>query len=47
MMVGLEYLKMSDVAQIPTMPKPFERAVYAPLANDELDKFHRARLPLA
>ena len=32
-MVGLEYLKMSDVAQIPTLPKPFQRAVYAPLAS--------------
>ncbi|HEY7957951.1 MAG TPA: DUF169 domain-containing protein [Polyangia bacterium] len=30
-MVGLEYLKMEDVAQIPTLPKPFEVAIYAPL----------------
>lgn len=30
-MVGLEYLKMSDVPQIPTRKEPFGVAVYAPL----------------
>jgi uncharacterized protein (DUF169 family) len=30
-MVGLEYLKMEDVAGIPTRKTPFEVAVYAPL----------------
>ncbi len=31
-MVGLEYLKMEDVAQIPTRKTPLQVAVYAPLA---------------
>src|SRR5690242_217516 len=30
-MIGLQYLAPEDVAQIPTMPKPLEVAVYAPL----------------
>jgi uncharacterized protein (DUF169 family) len=32
-MVGLEYLKPSDVPQIPTMKEAFRGAVYAPLAK--------------
>src|SRR5207253_4040261 len=32
-MVGLEYLKPSDVPQIPTLRQPFRGAVYAPLAQ--------------
>lgn len=35
-MVGLEYLKMSDVASIPTLPGPFGVAVYAPLGQEPL-----------
>ena len=31
-MVGLEYLKPTDVAQIPTRKQPFGVAVYSPLA---------------
>jgi uncharacterized protein (DUF169 family) len=31
-MVGLSYLKMEDVAQIPTRKTPMQVAVYAPLA---------------
>src|SRR5262249_35867760 len=30
-MVGLEYLKESDVPQIPTLTQPFRYAIYAPL----------------
>jgi uncharacterized protein (DUF169 family) len=32
-MVGLEYLKPSDVPQIPRLPQVFEGAVYSPLAQ--------------
>ncbi|MEQ1574502.1 MAG: DUF169 domain-containing protein, partial [Vicinamibacterales bacterium] len=32
-MVGLSYLKMEDVAQIPTRRTPMQVAVYAPLAS--------------
>ena len=35
-MVGLEYLKMEDVAQIPTRTTPLAVAVYAPLAEAPL-----------
>jgi uncharacterized protein (DUF169 family) len=35
-MVGLEYLKMEDVAGIPTRKQPFAFAVYAPLARAPL-----------
>jgi uncharacterized protein (DUF169 family) len=35
-MVGLEYLKMSDVPQIPTRKDPFGVAVYAPLDQTPL-----------
>lgn len=35
-MVGLEYLKMQDVAQIPTRKEPFAFAIYAPLGRAPL-----------
>ena len=35
-MVGLEYLKMEEVAQIPTRQQPFGVAVYAPLERTPL-----------
>jgi uncharacterized protein (DUF169 family) len=35
-MVGLEYLKTEEVPQIPTLPRPFSVAVYAPLARSPL-----------
>jgi uncharacterized protein (DUF169 family) len=36
-MVGLEYLTMADVAQIPTQKEPFAVAVYAPLDTAPLE----------
>ena len=36
-MVGLQYIRMEEVAALPTIPGPFRVAVYAPLATTPVD----------